>query len=116
MEKKSNKGGAREGAGRKTKADEEKTNTIFLSMIKAVKKVDTDDDAKQELAKELFSFERGQMFIAEHIFGKPKEKIDVTSGDNPIQNFNLSKLSDAELSVILKLHAGQPINTDRESD
>jgi len=116
MEEKSNKGGAREGAGRKSKVDEEKTNTIFLSMIKAVKKVDTDDDAKQALAKELFTFERGQMFIAEHVFGKPKEKIDFTSGDSPIQNFNLSKLSDAELSVILKLHAGQPINTDRESD
>src|SRR6478736_1733815 len=115
MEEKSH-GGKREGAGAKRKADIEKTDLIFLKMIKEVKKVDTDDDAKQALAKELFTFERGQMFIAEHVFGKPKEKIDVTSGDSPIQNFNLSKLSDAELSVILKLHAGQPINTDRESD
>lgn len=119
MEDKSGKdgrGGAREGAGRKTKADEEKTNLIFLSMIKSVTKVETDDQAKQELAKELFTFERGKMFIAEHIFGKPKEKIDVTSGDNPIQNFNLSKLSDEELSVILKLHAGQSTDTDGEPD
>lgn len=113
---KDGRGGARPGAGAKRKADVEKTDLIFLAMIKAVKNVETDDEAKQALAKELFTFERGQMFIAEHVFGKPKEKIDVTSGDNPIQNFNLSKLSDAELSVILKLHAGQPINTDRESD
>ncbi|MNL22462.1 hypothetical protein D3C87_1438110 [compost metagenome] len=59
-------------------------------------------------------FDRGVMFIAEHLFGKPKEKLDLTSGDSPIKNFNLSQLTDQELSVILKLHAGQPINTDGE--
>ncbi len=110
------RGGARPGAGRKSKADEEKTNQIFLAMIKSVTKVETDDQAKQELARELFTFERGQMFIAEHIFGKPKEKLDLTSGDDPIQNFSLSKLTDQELSIILKLHAGLPTNTDEESD
>lgn len=70
------RGGARPGAGRKPKADEEKTNQIFLTMIKDVKKVETDDEARIELAKELFSFERGCMFIAEHVFGKPKEVIE----------------------------------------
>jgi len=70
------RGGARPGAGRKTKADEEKTNHIFLTMIKEVKNVETDDEARIELAKELFSFERGCMFIAEHVFGKPKEIIE----------------------------------------
>lgn len=70
------RGGARAGAGRKPKADEEKTNQIFLTMIKDVKKVDTDDEARIALAKELFSFERGCMFIAEHVFGKPKEIIE----------------------------------------
>lgn len=113
---KDGRGGARPGAGRKAKADEEKTNSIFLTMIKEVKNVDTDDEAKKELAKTLLGFERGCMFIAEHLFGKPKEKIDVTSGDSPIKNFNLGNLTDEELSVILKLHAGQPINTDGEPD
>lgn len=91
MSEKSNKGGAREGAGRKPKADEEKTNNIFLTMIKQVKNVETDDEAKLELAKELFLFERGQMFIAEHIFGKPKDiienrNVDMTPifGENPL--------------------------------
>lgn len=73
---KDGRGGARPGAGRKTKADEEKTNNIFLAMIKEVKNVETDDEAKKELAKELFQFERGMMFIAEHVFGKPKETIE----------------------------------------
>lgn len=79
MEEKSDKdgrGGSRPNAGRKTKADEEKTNEIFLAMIKNVKNVKTDDEARIELAKELFLFERGCMFIAEHVFGKPKELIE----------------------------------------
>jgi len=79
------KGGKREGAGAKRKADTEKANEVFLSMIKSVHNVETDDEAKQELAKTLYSFERGQMFIAEHIFGKPKETIE--------QNVNLNDFS-----------------------
>lgn len=116
MSENTNKGGARPGAGRPTKVDEEKTNSIFLAMIKEVRKVDNDDEARKELAKELFMFERGCMFIAEHIFGKPKEKIDLTTDDLPIQNFNLSNLTDQELSVILKLHAGQSTNTNEDTD
>jgi hypothetical protein len=75
MEEKSH-GGRREGAGAKRKADIEKTDLIFLKMIKEVRNVDTDEQAKLELAKELFLFERGCMFIAEHVFGKPKEIIE----------------------------------------
>ena len=69
-------GGKTEGAGRKPKADEEKSNAIFLAAIKQVKSVDTDDEARIELAKELLSFDRGKIFISEHIFGKPKEKVE----------------------------------------
>lgn len=91
MEDKTTKGGAREGAGRKTKADEEKTNQIFLTMIKEVKEVETDDEARIELAKQLFSFERGCMFISEHIFGKPKQVVD-----NNNFNVDASNLSTEE--------------------
>lgn len=80
------KGGKREGAGAKRKADIEKANEVFLSMIKIVKDVDTDEEAKLELAKTLYSFERGKMFIAEHIFGKPKETIETTHNLN---NFDI---------------------------
>lgn len=69
-------GGARPGAGRKTVADEQKSNAIFLDAIKQLKSVDTDDDARIELAKELMTFDRGKIFISEHIFGKPKEKVE----------------------------------------
>jgi len=92
MEEKSH-GGARKGAGAKRKADIEKANEVFLSMIKAVHDVETDEEAKQELAKTLYSFERGQMFIAEHIFGKPKETIENI-------NIDAGKLTDEEIKKI----------------
>ena len=69
-------GGARPGAGRKSVADEQKSNAIFLAAIKQLKSVDTDDDARIELAKELMTFDRGKIFISEHIFGKPKERVE----------------------------------------
>jgi len=92
MEEKTH-GGARKGAGAKRKADIEKANEVFLSMIKSVHDVETDDEAKQELAKTLYSFERGQMFIAEHIFGKPKETIENI-------NIDAGKLTDEEIKKI----------------
>jgi len=92
MEEKSH-GGARKGAGAKRKADIEKANEVFLSMIKMVHSVETDEEAKQELAKTLYSFERGQMFIAEHIFGKPKETIENI-------NIDAGKLTDEEIKKI----------------
>jgi hypothetical protein len=92
MEEKSH-GGKREGAGAKRKADIEKTDLIFLKMIREVKNVETDEDAKLELAKELFSFERGCMFIAEHVFGKPKETIENI-------NIDAGKLTDEEIKKI----------------
>lgn len=85
MEEKTH-GGKRAGAGAKRKADIEKANEVFLSMIKSVHSVETDEEAKQQLAKTLYSFERGQMFIAEHIFGKPKETIETTHNLN---NFDI---------------------------
>jgi hypothetical protein len=70
------KGGATIGAGRKSVADEQKTNAIFISAIKKVSNVETDEEARIVFATDLLTFERGKMFIAEHIFGKPKETID----------------------------------------
>lgn len=86
-------GGARVGAGAKRKADIEKSDLIFLKMIKKVKDVETDEEAKLELAKTLYSFERGQMFIAEHIFGKPKETIENI-------NIDAGKLTEEEIKKI----------------
>jgi hypothetical protein len=69
-------GGARPNSGNKPKHDFEKTNNIFLTAIKQVKDVNTDDEARIELAKDLLTFERGKIFISEHIFGKATERIE----------------------------------------
>ena len=62
-------------------------------MIKEVKNVESDEEARIELAKELFSFERGCMFIAEHVFGKPKEIIENI-------NIDAGKLTEEEIKKI----------------
>lgn len=75
-------GGVRPNSGNKTKQDFEKTNTILLTAIKQVKNVETDEEARIELAKDLYNSQRGQLFIAEHLFGKPKETIETTHNLN----------------------------------
>lgn len=83
------KGGAREGAGRKPKADEEKVNTIFVNALKQLYGKELEVEAKIEFAKELLNSQRGQIFIAEHLFGKPKETIDQNV---TIDNFSLKNV------------------------
>jgi hypothetical protein len=51
---------------------------------------ETDDEAKKMFVKDtLLSSQRGQLFIAEHIFGKPKETIETTHNVN---NFDIKEL------------------------
>lgn len=110
------KGGARENAGRKSKADEEKLNTLFVTALKRLYSKEDEDEAKIEFIQKLSKSQRGELFIAEHVFGKPKEKIDLSSGDKPIQNFSLNDLSDEELFILAKLYERKRPNTDGEPD
>lgn len=65
------------GKGRKPKADEEKVNTLFQNALKLLYNKDDEEEAKIEFIKDkLLQSQRGQIFIAEHLFGKPKETID----------------------------------------
>lgn len=87
-------GGKREGAGRKSVAEEKKVNEIFLSALKRLKSVDTDEEAKILFAKDLLDTQRGQIFIAEHLFGKPKETVETTHNINDFSIkdvFNINK-------------------------
>jgi hypothetical protein len=77
--------------GRPTKVEEEKTNYYILTAIKEIKSVTTDAQARIEVIKELFTFDRGKIFIAEHLLGKPKETVD--------QNVNINNF---ELKDIIK--------------
>jgi hypothetical protein len=78
--------GGSKNAGRKPKVDEEKVNTIFSNALKQLYSKDNDVDAKIEFTKTLLESQRGQIFIAEHLFGKPKETIDQNV---TIDNFSL---------------------------
>jgi hypothetical protein len=77
MDNRANNGGKREGAGRKPKAEEQKLiesltpmNSIALNALKECVK------DKQGWAVKLYF---------EYFYGKPQQKVDVTSGDEQIQ-------------------------------
>lgn len=77
------RGGARPNAGRKPVAEEQKVNSLFVTALKELYDKETDDDAKTHFIKNvLLESQRGQLFIAEHIFGKAPQEIKQT-------NFNI---------------------------
>tara|TARA_R110000796_G_scaffold160068_1_gene276844 strand:- start:353 stop:646 length:294 start_codon:yes stop_codon:yes gene_type:complete len=89
------RGGAREGAGRKSVVEEQKANVIMMNALKELYNKDTDDEAKIHFVKEvLLESQRGQLFVAEHVFGKPKETIETTHNVNNFDIKDLFKVDD----------------------
>ena len=94
--KEETRGGKREGAGRKSKADEEKANVIMLNALKEIYRSDTDEEAKIAFIKDtLMDSQRGQLFIAEHIFGKAPQEVKQTN-----VNIDASELTEDEIKKI----------------
>lgn len=90
MEENKQNGGARKGAGRKTKADEQKVNTLFVNALKELYNEDNEESAKIKFIKStLMDSQRGQLFIAEHIFGKPK---DISEVDLNVNEFSIKDI------------------------
>jgi hypothetical protein len=90
MEDKRKNNGGHKTAGRKTKVEEKKVNNIFLKALGELYNKDTEESTKIEFVKTtLMESQRGQLFIAEHIFGKPKEIIESTHNLN---NFNIKDI------------------------
>ena len=73
-----NNGGAREGAGRKSKAEEDKAKDLIKAALKELYNKDKDDDNIIQFLKDFSQSSRGQQFIAEHLLGKPKENLNLT--------------------------------------
>lgn len=89
-------GGKREGAGRKSVAKEQKVNEIFLSALKGLYSVDTDNEAKEKFVKDtLMDSQRGQIFIAEHLFGKAPQEVKQTN-----YNIDAKDLDEEEIKRI----------------
>jgi len=90
MEDKPKRGGAREGAGRKSVAEEQKVNNLFVNALKDLYKTDVEEEAKIKFIKDtLMDSQRGQLFIAEHIFGKPKDVSEIT---HSVNNFDIKDI------------------------
>lgn len=73
--RKNNKGTIGNKGGRPKKVDEEKKNYLFTEAIKKITRSTDDDESKIKYIVQLADFERGKIFIAEHVFGKPENKI-----------------------------------------
>jgi len=90
MEDKRKNNGGHKTAGRKPKVEEEKVNNIFLKALGELYNKETEDETKIAFVKNtLMESQRGQLFIAEHIFGKPKETIEATHN---INDFNIKDI------------------------
>ena len=82
-----NNGGVRPNSGRPKKLDEELANTRILRALKDLYKQDEDEDNVNGFLTDFIPTERGQMFIAQHLLGKPKEVSETTvinGGDKPL--------------------------------
>jgi hypothetical protein len=78
------------GKGRPPKVEEEKVNNIFLKALGELYNKETEEETKIAFVKNtLMESQRGQLFIAEHIFGKPKETIEATHN---INDFNIKDI------------------------
>ena len=83
MDKRKNNGGARKGAGRKSKAEEQKLIENLTPMnAKALEALKKGLDNNEQWSVKLFF---------EYFYGKPQQRVDVTTNDDslhlPLINF-----------------------------
>jgi len=87
------RGGARKGAGRKTKAEELELPALIDEVI--------GEDGKRAVITKLFekaktgSYLHTQLLMA-YIYGKPQDKLDLTSAGNELKSFTLVVKPDSE--------------------
>lgn len=79
--RKNNSGTIGNKGGRKSKAEEQKVNTLFSTALQRMYNTDEPDEAKIKFIQELADSQRGQIFIAEHLFGKAPQVLDVETND-----------------------------------
>ena len=79
------KGGKREGAGRPKKADEQKANYIMRTALRELYNREDDQEAQVAFVLSLLESQRGQIFVAEHIFGKAPDKTDITTNGESVK-------------------------------
>lgn len=72
-------GGARKGAGRPSKTDEEKSHQVMLLALKRFTGKRGEEEAKTTFLQAWLeqSPQAAMLFLAQHMFGKPTEKKDI---------------------------------------
>jgi hypothetical protein len=93
------RGGARKGAGRPSKADEEKANATFLNALKTVYSAATDEQAKELFVIGLLQEMRGKIFVAEHVFGKPKEYVQTEDVTAKVMTLTLEEIDELKIEL-----------------
>ena len=106
------RGGARENAGRKPKADEQKVRKLGIDAI--IEVYGSVENYYIFIAKQSKDSFPHLKLLQEYVYGKPKETSDVTITNN--SDFNLSEMTDQELDILTKLHARKQSNTDDTTD
>lgn len=82
---KDGRGGAREGAGRPTKVDEEKAAVRITKALKTLYSKKDEEEAVIAFLVDFGASKDGKMFFAQHLLGLPKKNIDITTDGEPLQ-------------------------------
>lgn len=107
MDGRANNGGARKGAGRKPKAKEEQVRRLGIDAINKI--YGSLDKYYQHIAKESKDSFPHLKLLQEYVFGKPKEVIAIEPEQE--NEFDLHKLSDDELALLVKINDKQQSST-----
>jgi|SRR5699024_1217753 len=93
-----NNGGFRKGAGRKPK-------TQVSALIEKFDRLIDEDEVIKSMYKLIKNGDtKALRLYLNYKYGQPHKTVDITSGDAPLQNFNLNKLTDKELNILLKAY------------
>tara|TARA_R110002167_G_scaffold356504_1_gene571342 strand:+ start:28 stop:342 length:315 start_codon:yes stop_codon:yes gene_type:complete len=96
-------GGKRLGAGRKPKAKEEQVRRLGIDAISKI--YGSLDEYYEHIATESKQSFPHLKLLQEYVFGKPKETIVLDQEEE--NEFDLQKLSDKELALLVKINDKQ---------
>lgn len=91
------RGGKRPNSGRRRLSDKQSRAATLIAGLKKLYRTDCDEEAKMQLIIELAGTQRGRLFIAEHLFGKPTQQVEQTT---TTATASVLKLTTEEIELI----------------
>jgi hypothetical protein len=86
--------GGHSTAGRKSIEDKAKANELFISALNVIYRKDNADEDKIAFIVDLLGCQRGQIFVAEHLFGKATEIVENNLNVEPFDIKSIFKFSE----------------------